>query len=835
MEVDPNNRLNIPFEQVIIGKFLLMNLFVALLLVTFEADDEEQLLRRQENTLQWVQKMLSATSSKVAPETNVEQTSSKPSALAVSSAGDEVGEDIRSGDKERVVSKSGSSVPLAKTVYAEQTQAGERQNISSGGMDKKRRRNLRELLSERGTKLSCAKTEHTTTAVAGHAEGVQAAADPSRERFAARSLFLFSSSSSMRRWTTVVSTHPWLNPIIFGLIIVSCITLALDNPLANPNSGLSYFLGGLDAALGVAFMIEVGIKVIAMGLVLNKGSYLRSVWNVIDGVVVISSVIVLAPGLSNNLSSLRALRGVRSFRPLRLISRCPGLKLVVNAMFEAVPELVSVFFVCMFLFLVFSIVAVNYLKGGFNACGGIVFDGLSNDQVNLLVSPMIWGSLTDRQQSWFANSTCEGFPTDQLTSQYICDCWGADWGAVLPQNFDNVGSAMLTFFEISTTEGWADVMMAAIDTDGIGMQPIRDNNMGWALFFVIFIVIGSFGVVWLLVGVVIKNFSRMNAALGSDFMLTPSQKKWKARNAAARIGPVLVVNPPSHPFRRMLFFIVSRKWFERFVIIFIVINTLMMATQHFGESVMWNSIVNAVNSFVTLVIILEAVLKLAACGWGYFRDQWNQFDFFVVACSISGVVIESITFQASLAMLVRVLRVTRVFRLVKASKSIRQMLLAVHLALPGVVNIASLLFLLLFTYSALGVQLFAKVALSANVDGHANFQSFGNGFLLLFRTATGEAWNRCMHDLASSQDCVVDPPFDPRMCGFSDVEGCVPLNGCGNSIAYIFFCSFTLLVTYALLYLVVAFVLEVFSLTETEKKRGSESVSDQPSAKCRRG
>jgi hypothetical protein len=168
-------------------------------------------------------------------------------------------------------------------------------------------------------------------------------------------------------------------------------------------------------------------------------------------------------------------------------------------------------------------------------------------------------------------------------------------------------------------------------------------------------------------------------------------------------------------------------------------------------------------------------------------------------------------------MLVRVFRVTRIIRLVKASKSIRQILLTLYIALPGLSNVASILFLMLFIYATMGVQMFAKVAFSDNIDSHANFQDFFTAVLFLFRAATGEAWDYCMHDLASRTDgCVDDPDYDPNMCGFNNFEGCIPLNGCGNSLAFVYFCSFTLLVTYVMLNLTIAVILESFSQSQED-------------------
>ncbi|KAG2787764.1 Sodium channel protein [Phytophthora cactorum] len=845
---------------VILGDFVLMNLFLALLLDNFGDNDEEQEKEKQEETKKLAQKMsVMNMSMKVAPITseNERTMTTRGSFLMVSTAfplgarrqsilevdedGDE--EDVRVVNLERFADELTPSVPLAKTVYIEPPA---RLNLPNGSTTPRVDKlgnlegtSLRDMVATaRNSILASSRASLVSAMMLG--TGGQVPADEEEEKqddanapsspiSPGRSLFLFAADSKVRRVASYLSTHRHFDSTVFGLIVVSSIALAVDNPLADPNSGLATFLKGLDKAFAIVFAIEMVIKIVAMGLILHKGAYLRNGWNIIDCVIVVSSIIMLvaeSSGKGTNLKSLRSLRGLRTFRPLRMISRRPGLKLVVNALFEAIPEVINVLFVCMLFFLIFSIVAVNYLKGTFNACSGDVYNAFSDAQMSFLVSPKTWKDSTDLQRNWFVGTACETtFPTttgSDLTSEYVCECWGADWEHILPQNFNNVGSAMLTFFEISTTEGWADVMMAAIDSNGIGMQPIRDNNMIWALFFVLFIMVGSFFVVNLFVGVIIDNFNRMKAALGGDFMLTPEQKKWiEAQKAASRVGPVRILKPPRQFLRRQLFYLVKMQRFEWFIMICIIVNTFLMAAQFFGESTMQAYVINIVNEIFAVIFTLEAVIKLTAFGWEYFEDQWNQFDFFVVLGTLLSVIVELFTGASvrSLAMLVRVFRVTRILRLVKASKSIRQILLTLYIALPGLSNITSILFLMLFIYATMGVQIFAKVAMSANIDDHANFQDFGTGFLFLLRAATGEAWNSCMHDLASSSPgCVDDPPYDPTMCGFNNFEGCKPLNGCGNPIAYGFFCSFTLLVTYVMLNLTIAVILEGFSLSHEDEE-----------------
>lgn len=69
-------------------------------------------------------------------------------------------------------------------------------------------------------------------------------------------------------------------------------------------------------------------------------------------------------------------------------------------------------------------------------------------------------------------------------------------------------------------------------------------------------------------------------------------------------------------------------------------------------------------------------------------------------------------------------------------------------AIPALGSLAVLLLLFLFLFSIIGTQLFSYVKLQSDLNDHANFQTFINAFLLLFRAATGEGWNALMFDTA---------------------------------------------------------------------------------------
>lgn len=132
-------------------------------------------------------------------------------------------------------------------------------------------------------------------------------------------------------------------------------------------------------------------------------------------------------------------------------------------------------------------------------------------------------------------------------------------------------------------------------------------------------------------------------------------------------------------------------------------------------------------------------------------------------------------------------------------------------AFRGISNVLYVLFVILFVFSTMGTQLFGKVAYYNSYSPNANFRSFYRSILVLIRIATLDNWNIIMYDASHhKKNCVVDPPYDPRYCGFSDHVGCLPLNGCGDLAIFPFVLIYVLLMGFVAFNLFVSTVLRGF-------------------------
>jgi hypothetical protein len=132
----------------------------------------------------------------------------------------------------------------------------------------------------------------------------------------------------------------------------------------------------------------------------------------------------------------------------------------------------------------------------------------------------------------------------------------------------------------------------------------------------------------------------------------------------------------------------------------------------------------------------EAIVKIVGHGRSYFYDSWNKFDVSIVVGTDIGLLMNLVNTGiniSTVATVVRAFRIMRIFRLVKSSQNMRIILDTIGHIMPQVTNIMSLVFLLLFIYAVLGLNLFATVMYQDFYDTRANFRSFFDAILLLLR------------------------------------------------------------------------------------------------------
>jgi len=190
--------------------------------------------------------------------------------------------------------------------------------------------------------------------------------EKTEHKFAKSSLFCLSSTNKLRYAFVWLATWNIFEYFITLAIVLNSFLLASTDyqKRLDPTyvSEWTPTQEQIDYVFSWIFIVECFVKVVAMGFVLNKGSYLRDSWNKLDFFIVSISIIGMLPFGSGN-DSLKALRTFRILRPLRSINKMPTMKTQINSLLDSIPGLMRVFFFIMFIFTIFAIFGANQFMG----------------------------------------------------------------------------------------------------------------------------------------------------------------------------------------------------------------------------------------------------------------------------------------------------------------------------------------------------------------------------------------------------------------------------------------------------------------------------------------
>nr|XP_053767583.1 voltage-dependent T-type calcium channel subunit alpha-1G isoform X4 [Desmodus rotundus] len=612
------------------------------------------------------------------------------------------------------------------------------------------------------------------------------------------SAYIFPPQSRFRLLCHRIITHKMFDHVVLVIIFLNCITIAMERPKIDPHSAERIFLTLSNYVFTAVFLAEMTVKVVALGWCFGEQAYLRSSWNVLDGLLVLISIIdILVSMVSDSgtkiLGMLRVLRLLRTLRPLRVISRAQGLKLVVETLMSSLKPIGNIVVICCAFFIIFGILGVQLFKGKF--------------------------------------FVCQGEDTRNITNK--SDCAEASYRWVRHKyNFDNLGQALMSLFVLASKDGWVDIMYDGLDAVGVDQQPIMNHNPWMLLYFISFLLIVAFFVLNMFVGVVVENFHKCRqhqeeeeARRREEKRLRRLEKKRRnlmlddviASGSSASAAPEAQCKPyysDYSRFRLLVHHLCTSHYLDLFITGVIGLNVVTMAMEHYQQPQILDEALKICNYIFTVIFVLESVFKLVAFGFRrFFQDRWNQLDLAIVLLSIMGITLEEIEVNASLPInptiirIMRVLRIARVLKLLKMAVGMRALLDTVMQALPQVGNLGLLFMLLFFIFAALGVELFGDLECDEThpcegLGRHATFRNFGMAFLTLFRVSTGDNWNGIMKD--TLRDC--------------DQE-----STCYNTvISPIYFVSFVLTAQFVLVNVVIAVLMKHLEESNKEAKEEAE-------------
>ena len=201
------------------------------------------------------------------------------------------------------------------------------------------------------------------------------------------SMGCFSPYSSLRRSIYRLVRNPYFDGVIILVILYSSILLTMSNPDTSNDDDWKSFFRTNDITFLIIFTVEFMLKLVAYGFIwcdntefmldnevdlkeLMLGdagvpSYMYDSWNYLDIMVLVVSYVNM---FGDPDGPLKVLRLLRAFRPLRMVNRIAGMKLVIMSLVSAAPGLGNVCILLFAVFLIFAILGLSLFMGKFHSC-----------------------------------------------------------------------------------------------------------------------------------------------------------------------------------------------------------------------------------------------------------------------------------------------------------------------------------------------------------------------------------------------------------------------------------------------------------------------------------
>uniref|UniRef100_A0AAQ5XGP7 Voltage-dependent L-type calcium channel subunit alpha n=1 Tax=Amphiprion ocellaris TaxID=80972 RepID=A0AAQ5XGP7_AMPOC len=591
----------------------------------------------------------------------------------------------------------------------------------------------------------------------------------------ARSLLFLTLRNPFRKaCISIVEWKPF-EIIILLAIFANCVALAVYLPMPEEDSNnTNSNLESLEYIFLIIFSIECFLKIVAYGFLFHADAYLRNCWNILDFVCVSVGLFTVVVDAINHISGveapvgekgggfdMKALRAFRVLRPLRLVSGVPSLQVVMNSILKSMLPLFHITLLVFFMVTIYSIMALELFKCKMHkTCyytGTDIIATVENEK------PAPCAQAGNGRRCAINGTECRaGWP-------------GPNHGIT---HFDNLGFSMLTVYQCITTQGWTDVLYWV--NDAIGME------WPW-IFFTSLILVGSFFVLNLVLGVLSGEFTkeREKAKSRGEFQkLRETQQldedlkgymEWITQaevidNDQERQGKTQqcgVTQLSKLPLLQLIiyYYKLARKWnrllrrkcrvyvksklFYWWVIMLVFFNTLAIATEHHKQSQRLTNWQDNTNKLLLSMFALEMFMKMYALGIpSYFMSLFNRFDCFVVSTGIMELILVHMGVMSVMG--ISVLRCIRLLRLLKVTRywtSLSNLVASLLNSVRSIACLLLLLFLFIVIFSLLGMQVFGgKFNFPNQPKPRSTFDSFPQALITVFQILTGEDWNAVMYD-----------------------------------------------------------------------------------------
>ncbi|KAJ4151327.1 hypothetical protein LMH87_012034 [Akanthomyces muscarius] len=533
---------------------------------------------------------------------------------------------------------------------------------------------------------------------------------------------------------------------VVAMVVIACVTTPLyqrEYREGHEADSINWFVW-TDLAFVLVFTLEAAIKIVADGALWTPNAYLRSLWGIMDTLVLVTLWINVVTLFINDGAVSRAVGAFKALRALRLLNVSNSARDTFHAVIIlGWWKIFGAAFVSISLLIPFAIYGLNIFNGKMISCN----DG---DDITQLT---------------------------QCFGEYGSIPFKDNWVMLAPRvadnsyfKFDDFGSSLFTLYQIVSQEGWTDVSFAAQAITGRGSQPQDLAAQGNAMFFVVFNLMATVFVLTLFISVFMRNYTEQTGVA----FLTAEQRSWlELRKLLRQISPSKSsYNDKGKEWKRWCHkrAIEKRgKWYQMVTLV-LVLHLVLLVAEFNNEPRWWAR----TREYVSLLFILiyggNIAIRISGLGWSRFRkSSWDLYALVVV----SGAFIATLsllianTRGEAYEQLYKIFLVAIILLLIPRNDALDQLFKTAAASLTVISNLLATWLVLFLVFAIAMTQAFSLTRFGGQETSDLNFRTVPNALILLFRMSLGEGWNQIMEDYAGIEPplCVKDSTFFDSDCG----------------------------------------------------------------------
>ncbi|EDO17938.1 hypothetical protein Kpol_1010p54, partial [Vanderwaltozyma polyspora DSM 70294] len=509
--------------------------------------------------------------------------------------------------------------------------------------------------------------------------------------------------------------------VTIALLVVSCYVTPLYK-LKYSNENLNWVVY-FDIGVTSFFTLEFIIKTVADGFIYTPNAYLRNPWNVIDFIVMEYMWIDVYSSIRSDNSNAKIFRAFTAIRIFRLITISDKGKDTFHILiFNGLSKLPMTAFASFCIIFPFTVWGLHLFRGHLGVCNDNSFgyDGCTNEFSNTVFK---WSIMSPRVYK----------------EPYLY--------------FDNFGVSLKSLYEIISLEGWVDLLMALVNSTGVGKIPIVNASPGNAFFIILFNFISMGFILNLFVSTIIASHST-NTGLAFQ---TKDEKVWiYTKKLLSQAYPERVPDTNNYKnFRLMIFNFVngSNQYYNVSVNVILYFHISLLLSQFNNNAQEVWIVRRKLYMATTTALLSSALLSLYGNGFRiYFKNKWMYFKFYILWSAFLFTFISSSYADDNISsnLAAKVFR-SSIFLFIIPQFDVLSQLSDIAIASGPYLLPLAYTWLIVFLVFAITLnQLFGLTKLGPNTTENLNFRTVPKALLVLFRCSFGERWNYILEDIALS-------------------------------------------------------------------------------------